>query len=172
MKIFLIGLPGSGKTTLGKQLAKKLKLPFIDLDTEIEKIQGQTISEIFESKKENHFREIESNLLKKFCLLFESFVMATGGGAPCFHDTMRAMNQSGTTIFLDVPSKEIADRLMKTNLSDRPLLAKMNDEALKDKIEFLRSQRIIFYRQAHLVFQNPAVSVEDMIPKIKGYNPQ
>ena len=172
MKIFLIGLPGSGKTTIGKQLAEKLKLPFLDLDKEIEKSQGQTIREIFEGKKETHFREIESGLLNKFCHSPESFVLSTGGGAPCFHDNMVVMNQSGKTIFLDVPAKEIADRLMKTDLSKRPLFAKMNDEVLKDKIEFLRSQRIVFYRQATMVFQSTTINAKEIASKIKDYNPR
>src|SRR5260221_14675660 len=116
MKIFLIGLPGSGKTTLGKLLAGKLKLPFIDLDIEIEKSERQTINQIFENRKENYFREVESTMLKEFCNSSESFVMSTGGGAPCFHNNMSLMNNSGKTIFLDVPAKEIGYRLELTGL--------------------------------------------------------
>src|SRR5258708_6624813 len=168
MKIFLIGLPGSGKTTLGKLIAEKLKLSFVDLDIEIEKSEQQTINQIFEKKKENYFREVESNLLKKFCMSSESFVMSTGGGAPCFHDNMILMNQSGKTIFLDVPAKEIADRLTKNNLTERPLLAKLNPDQLKDKIEFLRSQRIAFYKEANFIFEGTDISIEKIITEIKG----
>ncbi len=163
MKIFLIGLPGSGKTTLGKELAEKLKLTFVDLDKEIEKLQERTISEIFEKKNENYFREVESTMLKRFCHSSEQFVMATGGGAPCFHHNMELMNQFGKTIFLDVPAKKIADRLMKTNLSERPLLAKLNEDVLKDKIEFLRTQRIHFYKQANFIFSGNEISIEKVI---------
>jgi shikimate kinase len=172
MKIFLIGLPGSGKTTLGKQLAEKLNLSFVDLDGAIERQEGQTISEIFEKKKENYFRDLESAILKRYCSSEDQFVMATGGGTPCFHNNIELMSQSGKTIFLDLPAKEIAYRLSKTNLSERPLFAKMNDEGLKDKIEFLRSQRITFYRRAQLVFQEPIISVEEIMLKIKGYSPR
>lgn len=167
MKFFLIGMPGSGKTTIGKVLAKKLKLPFIDLDIEIEKSEHQTINEIFEKRKENYFREVESAILKKFSSSSESFVMSTGGGAPCFHDNLNIMNQSGKTIFLDVPAKEIASRLVKTNLSERPLFAKLSDDVLKDKIEFLRSQRISFYRQANFVFEGSDFVVEEIAQRIK-----
>jgi shikimate kinase len=164
MKIFLIGMPGSGKTTTGKLLAEKLKLTFIDLDMEIEKLEGQKINQIFEKRKENYFREVESTTLKKICSSSESFVMSTGGGAPCFHDNMRLMNNSGTTIFLDVSAKEIANRLEKTNLTERPMFAKLSLEQLKDKIEFLRSQRITFYKQAQFVFDGN--DIETIISKI------
>ncbi|MFM8739263.1 MAG: shikimate kinase, partial [Cytophagales bacterium] len=99
MKIFLIGLPGSGKTTLGKQLAERLNIRFVDLDTEIEKSEGESIALIFKRFGEDHFRKAESTQLQKWANLNEDFVMATGGGAPCFFDNMEVMNQSGTTIF-------------------------------------------------------------------------
>lgn len=166
MKIFLIGMPGSGKTTTGKLLAEKLKLPFVDLDVEVEKSEGQPIKKIFEAKKEDYFRQTESLTLKKFCSSAESFVMSTGGGAPCFHDNMDQMNASGKTIFLDVPSQEIATRLMKTDLNERPLLAKLSPEQLKEKIEFLRSQRIDFYKKAEYVFEGKDISIESIISKI------
>jgi len=166
MKIFLIGMPGSGKTTTGKLLAEKMKLTFVDLDVEIEKSEGQPINKIFETKKEDYFRQFESSTLKKFCSSSESFVMSTGGGAPCFHDNMDQMNAAGKTIFLDVPSQEIATRLMKTDLNQRPLFAKLSSEQLKDKIEFLRSQRIKFYKKAEYVFEGRQISIESIISKI------
>ncbi len=168
MKIFLIGLPGSGKTTTGKLLAEKLKLPFVDLDFEIEKSEGKSINQIFGIRKENYFRDVESMMLKKFCLSSESFVMSTGGGTPCFHDNMKKMNDSGKTIFLDVSAKEIADRLEKSNLAERPLFAKLSPDQLKDKIEFLRSLRIGFYKQAHFIFKGSEVPIEKMVAEITG----
>jgi shikimate kinase len=167
MKIFLIGLPGSGKTTLGKQLAEKMNLPFADLDSEIEKKEGQTVKEIFAQKKESYFREMETKTLQEFCLLKSDFVMATGGGAPCFFDNMSLMNQSGLSIFLDVPASEIARRLQQTNLTERPLFSKLSSDQLKDKIEWLRSQRISFYRQAKHTAVSP-VNLEQLIKLTKG----
>ena len=166
MKIFLIGLPGSGKTTLGRQLSEKLNLSFVDLDLEIEKQEGKTVQEIFARKKENYFREMESKTLKSFCSSKSDFVMATGGGAPCFFDNMPIMNQSGKTIFLDVPASEIARRLQKTELIERPLFSKLSDDQLKDKIEWLRSQRISFYKQAGHVISN-LVSLEELVTLVR-----
>ncbi|MFN8889873.1 MAG: shikimate kinase, partial [Cyclobacteriaceae bacterium] len=92
MKIFLIGLPGSGKTTLGKQVASHLSIPFVDLDAAIEKAEQRTIPEIFKQSGENYFRKIESDLLKKWAESTTDFLMATGGGAPCFFDNVEVMN--------------------------------------------------------------------------------
>jgi len=168
VKIFLIGLPGSGKTTIGKHLAERLSLPFIDLDFEIEKAESQTVQKIFAERKENYFREIESKTLKGLCTGKGDFVLATGGGTPCFYDNIEVMNNSGKTIFIDVQAAEIVDRLSKTILVERPLFAKLSPEQLKDKIQWLRSQRIPFYRQAGLTI-NSDISMDELVSKITYY---
>ncbi|MFM9837599.1 MAG: shikimate kinase [Cyclobacteriaceae bacterium] len=162
MKIFLIGLPGSGKTTIAKQLASKISLPYMDLDIEIEKAEMKTIPQIFKDKKEDYFRKIESQLLKAWCASDFSFVMATGGGAPCFFDNIKLMNQAGTTIFLDVPTMEIAKRIVSSKGEERPLLKSNGIDGLKDQIEFLRSQRIDFYKQAKMTFAGEQISASEI----------
>ncbi len=168
MKIFLIGLPGSGKTTLAKELATKLKLPYVDLDVEIEKAEMKTIPQIFKEKKEPYFRKIEAHLLKSLCQSDSSFVMATGGGAPCFFENMATMNQSGTTIFLDVPTMEIARRVVLSKGEERPLLKSNGIDGLKDQIEFLRSQRLLFYNQARLTVRGDQIDSNTIIEKISS----
>jgi len=167
MKIFLIGLPGCGKTTLGGQLAQKLSIPFIDLDSEIEKSERMLVKEIFKHRGENTFRKIESQLLKKISEENQQFIMATGGGAPVFFDNMEVMNRLGQTIFLDVPAREIADRILKSNRQERPLLAKLAPDELKDHIEFLRSQRIRFYNMASHTISAATILVEDILNKLQ-----
>jgi len=167
MKIFLIGLPGCGKTTLGRQLAQKLDLPFIDLDSEIEKSERMRVKEIFKHRGENMFRKTESQLLKKISEENQQFIMATGGGTPVFFDNMEFMNRLGKTIFLDVPAREIADRIIKSNKQDRPLLVKLAPDELKDQIEFLRSQRIRFYNQAAHTISADTILVEDILVKLQ-----
>ncbi len=165
MKIFLIGLPGSGKSTLGKQLALKLKLPFVDLDAEIEKSLSTSVKEIFKKQGEDFFRKKESAMLHHFCDTATDFVMATGGGVPVFFDNMTFMNQQGQTIFLDVMPSEIAERVLKTQVEDRPLLKVSHPDELKDQIEFLRSQRISFYKQAHTCLKEP-IQLSDLVRAI------
>lgn len=172
MKIFLLGLPGSGKTTLGKTLAASLGLSFVDLDLEIEKSEGMLIPEIFQKKKEDYFRKAESAQLKQWSMSDKEFVMATGGGAPCFFDNMKIINAAGKSIFLDVPAKEIAARIMKQNLSERPLFARTHPESLKDHVEFMRSQRISYYRQAHFMVSGTSIAPAEILALIKKGSPQ
>lgn len=166
MKIFLIGLPGSGKTTTAKQLANKIPLSYLDLDVEIEKAEMKTIPQIFKDKKESYFRKVESELLKAWCTSDFSFVMATGGGAPCFFDNIKAMNEAGITIFLDVPTLEIGKRIISSNGEERPLLKASGIDGLKDQIEFLRTQRISFYKQAKMTFVGELISAEEILKEL------
>jgi shikimate kinase len=167
MKIYLIGLPGSGKTTLAKELAATLKLPYVDLDVEIEKAEMKTVPQIFKDKKENYFRKIESQILKSWTQSDSSFVMATGGGAPCFFDNMEQMNLSGMTVFLDVPTMEIARRIILSNGEERPLVKSNGIDGLKDQIEFLRSQRLSFYSQASISIRGDQIDSNKIIEKIR-----
>lgn len=163
MKIILIGLPGSGKTTLGRELARSLQLPFVDLDNEIEKTEGAAIKVIFSEKKEDYFRQLESNVLKKWCASSDSFVMATGGGAPCFFDNMEQINRAGTSIFLDVSSQEIIRRMMTSKIEERPLLAASGVDGLKEKIESMRANRIGFYQQAHITLTGTTIELQQAL---------
>lgn len=130
-KIFLIGLPGAGKTTMGLDLAVHLGLQFIDLDQDIEKDTKLSVSEIFEQQGEAHFRQLEKNHLEKVIADHAAFVMATGGGTPCFFNNMETMQNAGTTIFIDTPTQEIEQRLKLD--SSRPLMRTYSLSELLEK---------------------------------------
>jgi shikimate kinase len=164
MKIFLIGMPGSGKSTLGKQLAQKLNVPFTDLDTEIEDSEGMVVSEIFSKLGEDAFRQIESQTLIERSSSDESFVMATGGGAPCFYNGIDTMNASGLTIFLDVSINEIVERL--SSKKDRPLLVSETPQELKKRLEALEMKRRNIYKKASIVVENP--TLEKVLRKLSA----
>ena len=112
MKFFLIGFMGSGKTYVGKRLANELDIPFYDLDEYIEEKEGKKISEIFNEKGEEYFRQVERMCLRDFGIIGDA-VIACGGGTPCFFDNMEWINKTGTSIYLQTPVKIIVDRLLK-----------------------------------------------------------
>ncbi|HWR33301.1 MAG TPA: shikimate kinase, partial [Chitinophagaceae bacterium] len=103
MKIFLIGFMGSGKTHWGRLLSQKLGIPFFDLDEQVTGHAGKSIHEIFESEGEEQFRIFEKEVLHIITESHESFVMACGGGSPCYFNNIDYMNQSGTTVWINTP---------------------------------------------------------------------
>jgi shikimate kinase len=152
MKIFLIGMSGSGKTTIGKRLANELHTDFVDLDWEIEKREGKSVKEIFSQRGEDHFRQIEAEVLRFWISVPQDFVMSTGGGAPCFYGGIDIINQCGLSIFLDVPVEELKIRLAAA--TDRPLLNAGGEKEKEDKLNFLRTSRLSIYKQAHIIIED------------------
>lgn len=150
MKLFLLGFMGSGKSKLGKKVANRLKLPFFDLDDEIERIKGKSISKLFQESGEEAFRLLESKVLSELISQHESFVLSTGGGTPCFNNNMELMNQSGKTIYLDVDSTILYGRL-KTAKANRPLIANLSDDELKVFVDDSLRKRVTFYSQASVI---------------------
>lgn len=144
-KVFLVGLPGAGKTTLGLDLAKMLNIPFLDLDQEIEKETRQSIRTIFQEKGENTFRNLEQKHLHLLLQKPGNFVLATGGGTPCFFENMKRMNESGMTLFIDTPIGLIKERLRQD--STRPLMQ-------TNSLEELYKKRIGWYKQARHTVQS------------------
>jgi shikimate kinase len=163
MKIYLIGMPGSGKSTLGKQVANELLLPFVDLDKEIEQREQKSIPDIFTEKGEDYFRLIEAEVLRQYTSSNDSFILATGGGAPCFYDGISILNSTGLTIFLDVGVEELAQRVSKK--TNRPLLQNDKEHDLSRKIAALLEKRRDVYKQAKLTIKNPTLA--SLLAKIK-----
>lgn len=146
MKIFLIGMMGSGKSFLGKQIAGKLQLSMFDLDNLIEAKEKSSIEEIFSKKGEKYFREIETKILRSFSNE-ESFVLATGGGAACFNNNMEWMNEEGITVWLNETIDIITERLLNEK-KQRPLIKNIKDDELKEFLKELLEERNQFYKQA------------------------
>lgn len=140
---------------MGKQLAEELQLPFVDMDWEIEKKENKSIKEIFSQQGEDHFRELEAETLREWAGSQTDFVMGTGGGAPCFYNGMDIINQSGLSIFLDVPLEVLNSRLAAA--TDRPLLNTADETERKQRLESLRAARLAVYRKAHIILEDPTL---------------
>jgi shikimate kinase len=150
IRIFLTGYMGAGKTTLGKALARRMHLSYIDTDQFIENRYRKKVSDIFASGGETQFRSIEHRMLCEIVEI-ENVVVSTGGGLPCFYDNMERMNRAGTTVYLDVPVAELAARL-KASRTVRPVLQNRSGEELEDFIRENLAKRRPFYEQARLSF--------------------
>ncbi|WP_149243500.1 shikimate kinase [Dyadobacter sp. 32] len=148
--IILVGMMSSGKSTLGKKLARMMGYRFLDLDKLIESREGMAISLIFSSKGEPYFRKLESEVLKEI-QANRGIILASGGGTPCFYDNMQYINNLGISVFLDIPASDLAKRIENHGKDDRPILSGVSslELELKQKIE----QRMPFYSQAQLTVQ-------------------
>ncbi len=146
MRIFLIGFMGVGKSTLGKGLAAELGLKFIDLDKELEKQFGKDISAVFASEGEDVFRDAESRKLAE-TIEGDDFVLACGGGTPCFGDNMLQMNESGTSIYLKMSTDHLVQRL-EPESETRPLLGGKKGHELWTLVHELLQEREPDYLKA------------------------
>jgi shikimate kinase len=166
-KIYLIGMPASGKSTLGKQLAQELGYTFIDLDESIVKAEQRSISDIFSWKGESYFRIVEQQVLHKTMYLKKA-VIATGGGVPCFYDNISWINSNGLSIFLDVPVELLAERILfQQNV--RPLFREQNREALITQLKEKLAIRYSFYQQAHICVKASSLNVKQLIYFIEHF---
>jgi shikimate kinase len=167
MKIFLIGMMGSGKSYWKQLLAKQLKTGAYDLDFLIEAEEERTISEIFEEEGEPYFRKKEAKLLRWFAEK-KAFVLATGGGTPCFHDNMDWMNKQGVTIWIDEPVEVLVERLVKEK-DHRPLLSNLDDTQIRSYLLTKLNERRPFYSLASHHLQGDAIDMKNFKKLIKSY---
>ena len=147
MKIFLLGLTGAGKSTIGKLLANKLSYPFIDLDDVIKFETRKSIEDIFETEGEEKFRKIESDFLRKVAST-DRRVIATGGGTPCYHNGMEFIKKTGLSLFLYTPVELVTDRLFGLSSSQRPMLKGKTKDELQDFLLNKFNERLPVYAQA------------------------
>lgn len=151
---------GSGKTTAGKKLAKLLDYGFADLDEHIEKRSGRRIADIFATDGEEEFRRLEHFYLEKLCQL-NNYVIATGGGTPCFGKNLQLMKNSGRIIYLQLPSAALAKRLSQSE-NERPLLKNTGNKSLEKFIEEHLAQRERHYLQADVIVNGINLDLKEL----------
>ena len=164
MRIFIVGYKSSGKTTFGRELAKKMHLGFIDLDEEIERKYGMTIPELYLGKGEDEFRKIETGMLIEISET-DNIVVSTGGGAACYSDNMSMMNEWGETVYLKADEDTLAERLLKV-AHQRPVI---RGSTKKDILGFIREMKIKcepYYMKAKHIIDEKEISTEIFIKKL------
>lgn len=162
MRIYLIGYMGSGKSTIGKGLAKVFGLQFIDMDTYIEKRNFKTIPELFATIGEEGFRKAEQKALHEVSE-FENVVIATGGGAPCFFDNMEVIKRTGKSVYLNGTPRILAERLLQSK-TERPLIKGKSEEELTAFIDETLSKREAWYKKADVVLDfDHDLSIDEII---------
>ena len=163
-RIVLMGFMGAGKTTVGKCLAKALSCEFIDTDEQIEKEQGQKISDIFAEDGEQAFRDMETDLLKRLQDSTEAFVLSIGGGMPVREENRALLRSIGTVVYLKTSKEEIIRRV--SGDSTRPLL---QGGTLEDKVTSLMNAREQIYMEtAHREVLTDGKSPEKLGKEIMG----
>jgi len=165
MKVFLIGFMGSGKTYWGRLLSQKLSIPFFDLDEQVTTHAGKTIPELFAEQGEEQFRLMEKDLLHIITESHDSFVMACGGGSPCFFNNIDYMNRAGTTIWINTPLETLFKRLVDEKVQ-RPLIRDLSDDQLKGFIIKKFADRKIYYEQADVIVDDEPVELDKLIEKV------
>lgn len=155
-------MPSSGKSTLGRQLAKYLDFQFIDMDDLIVNQELSSVFEIFKYKGEDYFRQVESKILKGI-KPNQQLVIATGGGVPCFFDNMDFIKANGMSIFLNVPPEDLLKRIQKSEGNNRPLIdKKKSNEVLLNELRERYENRLKFYEQADIKIDG-SIEVEQIL---------
>jgi len=171
-RIFLVGMMGCGKTTVGKRLAEALKLDFVDLDDAIVKRTKISVTEFFSKHGEFEFRTCEAQVLRDIPRRYPNAVVATGGGTPLQFDNMSFINDNGLSIFLDIDSVHLIERLAKQR-DARPLLNRDDWETFLDT---LTAQRRPTYEQADVTVEVvggdstlATAAIVEQLPQIVGH---
>ena len=166
MKVVLIGYMASGKSSVGKLLAKDSMLDFIDLDTYIEAKEKKSIPIIFKENGEIYFRSKEAECLSELLNSKNSFVLSVGGGTPCYGRNMELINSLSQSVFLKASINTLSERLKKGKFS-RPLVAKISDEKLPEFIGKHLFERTPFYTLSQNSIQTDGFTIAEIVNEIQ-----
>ena len=159
---------GSGKSTIGKELATLLKYNFLDLDDYISEKENATISDIFKDKGEIYFRKKETEYLKEIIDSYNDIVLALGGGTPCYGNNLKILNddKNVVTIYLKLSISLLAKRLYSER-DNRPLISHLSSE--EELLEFIGKhifERTQYYNQAQHIITTDHQTKKDILEAI------
>jgi shikimate kinase len=160
-RIFLIGFMGSGKSTLGSGLARRIGYEYVDMDHLIEETAGMTIPGIFSEHGEDVFRKWEHDILLELCER-ERLVVSTGGGAPCHGEMISIMNDHGTTVYIKLAPAVLKERLLQSK-TERPLIQGKSEPELMGFITSLLAQREVYYNQARIILDGLHPNLDNLV---------
>ncbi|PLX14644.1 MAG: shikimate kinase [Marinilabiliales bacterium] len=167
-RIYLIGFMGVGKSTIGKKLAYKLGYDFIDTDELFESKYKVSIHTFFEKYGEELFRELENKIIIDTFNL-RNTVISTGGGSPCYNNTIEEINKSGgLSIYLWMPAEALVQRL-ENAIRPRPLILGKKHDEIKAEVERILSEREIYYNKAGFVYDAISPDYDKLIMLIESH---
>lgn len=164
-RIYLIGMPGSGKSTSGKRFAKALGWSYADLDKLIAIRAGKSISDIFATEGEAIFRQYELNALHETAGSIR-IVIGCGGGTAAWHNNIDWMLNNGMVIWLNIPENELLQRLLRSKHS-RPMFPNRQADDILHRLRVLFNQRQVYYEKATLQV-NSERALLDLVPVLKA----
>ncbi len=166
MKIILTGYMASGKTTIGRALARFVHTDFVDLDECIAKRSGKSIATMIKMKGEIYFRNIEHRCLFDIVDKDEDFVLALGGGTPCYSGNDVIFDRGGIeTFYLKASPSTLSARLLASR-EERPLLSEIHNDMLEEFVAQHLFERAHYYNKAGHIIDIDGLSVEDIVGKI------
>ena len=163
MVIFLVGYAGSGKSSLGKRLARRLGVRFVDTDKQVELQEGASIADIFHYEGEEYFRIAERRAVEALANEAVDMVVATGGGLPTWRDNMEWLVRSGMTIYLRRTPEQILSRLTEYGREKRPMFRGKSDEEL---LAFMHEQMALrepHYAKSHIAVECTTMSDDEVV---------
>lgn len=166
MKLFLVGYMGCGKSSLGRKVARRGEMRFVDMDSLIEEREGASVSDIFHYQGEEYFRTKEREIIEEIAAEEGDVVVSTGGGVPTWKDNMARMNEIGECIYLRRTAEQIASRLSPHGRQKRPKLRGLNDEELVAFMTANMAEREPYYSQAKHCIDCVSMSDEELIETI------
>lgn len=161
MRYFIIGYKNSGKTTIGRKLAVKLDMEFVDLDEVIETREGKSVPEIYIEIGDDGFRLKEWEALQEI-VKRDNIVVSLGGGAPCHCDNMNLIENYGEVIYIQLDSDTLVSRL-KVATKDRPIVLNKSDEELRHYVEDIREKCEHHYLRAKYYVNGKNITVDRIL---------
>ena len=160
---------GCGKSTLARKLSRRTGVRAVDTDTEVERMEGASVSDIFRYEGEERFRELERSVVERLAAEEGAGIVATGGGLPTWSDNMERLSKAGVTVYLRRSADKIAARLTPYGLSKRPKLQGMSGAELVAFMQRNIAEREPYYAQAALVIDCDVLSDDEAVERIVHY---